>query len=329
MARAKRVYLSEGQKKEITRMNREGWSTKQIIEKLKVPKYGTYNFIRRMGLKSNGNRIFSPKDIKLMKTLYLSGRTIDYIYNNYFKGVCKSNGAINYTLKELGITRRNGCQAIIKHDYFNVIDTEEKAYFIGLLLADGSVRHNKEKGESYSLRLELKVEDKYIIERLTRALGSDNPVKECKTNKRRGEFKMKHNAYNAFNSKQLFDDLGEYEIVPNKSLTLKNLPNIDRKLMRHFIRGFFDGDGTVYITKKNNKLHFGFYGTYVFIGKLKKYLEKELNLPNNKIIKQKNANVSFVTYSKQTDVANFYKYIYKDATIYLTRKKEVFEKILL
>jgi DNA-binding transcriptional regulator WhiA len=280
-----------------------------------------------MGLPSNCNRKFTPLEKEMIKTLYLEGKTIQHIHQTYFKEKC-SEGGINSVLRQMNVTRPNGVPAKIKHDYFSIINTEEKAYFIGLLLADGSVRHNQEKGNSYSLRLELKYEDKYIIERLTELLESDNPVKEYISSINRNGWKQKHNAYNTFNSTQIFNDLNKYGIVPNKTLTLNKLPQIDEYLMPHLIRGFFDGDGTVYLTKKDEKLHFGFYGTYDFVTEIKEYLIKKININNNIITKQRTANVSFVTFAKLKDIKAFYNYIYKDANIYLIRKRNIFDSYL-
>ena len=294
---------------------------------MQVSKYAIYNYLQRVGISSNRSVILTPLDKKLIKDLYLDGKTIQYIHKNYFEGKCSEEN-INYILKQIGITRRNGIQAKLNHNYFSIIDTEEKAYFIGLLLADGSVRHNKEKGESYSIRLELKYEDKYMIEKLTSLLESDNPVKEYKSDKSREGWKEKHNAYNTFNSTLMFNDLSKYGIIPNKTLKIQKIPDIRESLMHHLIRGYFDGDGTVYITKRDKKLHYGFYGTYNFISNIKEYLMNVINISNNKITKQKNADVSFVAFSRQEDIKNFYSYIYNNATIYLIRKKKIFDDYL-
>ena len=280
-----------------------------------------------MDLPSNNGKILTPPDRNLIKKLYLKGHTIRYIHQEFFKDKC-SEYAVNDVLRSMNITRPRGATAKIKHDYFSTIDTEEKAYFIGFLLADGSVRHNKEKKNSYSIRLELKYEDKYIIEKLTELLESDNPVKEYKSSARDGGWKEKHNAYNAFNSTQMFNDLSKYGIVPHKTLKLKKLPSVDEELMHHMIRGYFDGDGTVYITKNDSKLHFGFYGTYDFITDIRDYLINKIKLNKNKVIKQKNANVSFITFADSKDIKTFYNYIYSDANIFLTRKKNIFDYYL-
>lgn len=227
------------------------------------------------------------------------------------------------------ITRKNGKQAKLNHDYFETIDTEEKAYFLGLIAADGSIiKHKKSKnGYSHILRLELMASDKYIIERLRDELKSNLQVREYKKAINRDGWKDKHNAYIQFHSKKLFDDLNKYGIGERKTTTLKKLPNLNEEFMRHFIRGFFDGDGCVYINYRYKvpRPHFSFYGTYEFLSDLKEHLVQELNLSNRKVHQKKTQNVSMVTFSTVSDVKNFYDYIYKDATVFLHRKKEKFD----
>ena len=113
-------------------------STKQIYEQMGITKSQAYKAIRRMGLKSNCNRTMTPDSIKIIKEKYLEGETIEEITDKYFKDKYCS-GEINMVLRKLGITRPNGIQAKINHDYFENIDSEHKAYWLGFIYADGSI----------------------------------------------------------------------------------------------------------------------------------------------------------------------------------------------
>ncbi|WP_421021935.1 hypothetical protein, partial [Klebsiella pneumoniae] len=81
----------------------------------------------------------------------------------------------------------------------------------------------------------LKSEDKYILDKLNQELNGTGKIYEPK---KRNEASL------AYSSKELFDDLGKYGIVPNKTFSAY-VPAIDKELMPHLIRGIFDGDGTV------------------------------------------------------------------------------------
>ena len=325
MKRAKE--LTQNQLEEIKRLNKEGWSTKQIYEQMGITKSQAYKAIRRMGLKSNCNRTMTPDSIKIIKEKYLEGETIEEITDKYFKDKYCS-GEINMVLRKLGITRPNGTQAKINHDYFENIDSEHKAYWLGFIYADGSITKKAyEKGSyTYRLRMELMFEDKYILEQMALDLESDLKPKEYynDTSSFEGYNKPKHTAYIMFSSKKMGEDLVKLGVVPNKTLILKSLPSIPDNLMKHFIRGYFDGDGSVYLTK-DNTIKTAFYGTHDFINSIQDFLIKELDLTKKKITDQKEANVSFVGMAKQ-ESEELYHYMYDEATIFLNRKYEKYNK---
>ena len=325
MKRAKE--LTQNQLEEIKRLNKEGWSTKQIYEQMGITKSQAYKAIKRMGLKSNCNRTMTPDSIKIIKEKYLEGETIEEITDKYFKDKYCS-GEINMVLRKLGITRPNGTQAKINHDYFENIDSEHKAYWLGFIYADGSITKKVyEKGSyTYRLRMELMFEDKYILEQMALDLESDLKPKEYYNDASHfeGYNKPKHTAYIMFSSKKMGEDLVKLGVVPNKTLILKSLPSIPDNLMKHFIRGYFDGDGSVYLTK-DNTIKTAFYGTHDFINSIQDFLIKELNLTKKKITDQKEANVSFVGMAKQ-ESEKLYHYMYDEATIFLNRKYEKYNK---
>lgn len=325
MKRAKE--LTQNQLEEIKRLNKKGWSTKQIYEQMGITKSQAYKAIRRMGLKSNCNRTMTPDSIKIIKEKYLEGETIEEITDKYFKDKYCS-GEINMVLRKLGITRPNGIQAKINHDYFENIDSEHKAYWLGFIYADGSITKKVyEKGSyTYRLRMELMFEDKYILEQMALDLESDLKPKEYynDTSSFEGYNKPKHTAYIMFSSKKMGEDLVKLGVMPNKTLILKSLPSIPDNLMKHFIRGYFDGDGSVYLTK-DNTIKTAFYGTHDFINSIQDFLIKELDLTKKKITDQKEANVSFVGMAKQ-ESEKLYHYMYDEATIFLNRKYEKYNK---
>ena len=325
MKRAKE--LTQNQLEEIKRLNKKGWSTKQIYEQMGITKSQAYKAIKRMGLKSNRNSTMTPDNIKIIKEKYLEGETIEEITDKYFKDKYCS-GEINMVLRKLGITRPNGTQAKINHDYFENIDSEHKAYWLGFIYADGSITKKVyEKGSyTYRLRMELMFEDKYILEQMALDLESDLKPKEYynDTSSFEGYNKPKHTAYIMFSSKKMGEDLVKLGVVPNKTLILKSLPSIPDNLMKHFIRGYFDGDGSVYLTK-DNTIKTAFYGTHDFINSIQDFLIKELNLTKKKITDQKEANVSFVGMAKQ-ESEKLYHYMYDEATIFLNRKYEKYNK---
>lgn len=78
----------------------------------------------------------------------------------------------------------------------------------------------------------------------------------------------------------------------------------------------------VKILKDINRTYFGFYGNNQIVSEIKELLRQELNISDNKIADK--GTVSQISFSKKDDILNFYNYIYKDCTIWMKRKKEIF-----
>ncbi len=123
-------------------------------------------------------------------------------------------------------------------------------------------------------------------------------------------------------------------IVQNKTAKeFLPLSIIDENLVNHLIRGFFDGDGTVFIRTDNSKLYnqrleFGFCGNAFILQQIKDILMNKLNISDNKIVTRKERNICQLMFSKYDDILNFYHYIYDNASFYLQRKKEKFNTFI-
>lgn len=111
-------------------------------------------------------------------------------------------------------------------------------------------------------------------------------------------------------------------------------PTINEDLVPHFVRGYFDGDGTVgvykYVSKSDSKtLKSGFCcGCYEFLTELcKKLPVKTVNIRENKKDNNGQGCVYTVSFSVN-DSIKLYTYMYKNATIFLNRKKEIFDNFI-
>lgn len=207
-------------------------------------------------------------------------------------------------------------------NFFEVIDTEAKAYFLGLMYADGS---NHKTGNIITIGLQ--EPDKYILEKFMECLDGTCRLEYFKPDtsgeyNRQGQYKM------WMHSAKMTQDLINLGCGYNKTYTLNSdfLHKIPNNLIHHFIRGYFDGDGCVSIHGKST-WSVSFVGTESMMNWLKKYLENQLNLNNRTVINCKYSEILFsLFYSAVADIKKIYNYLYKDATIFLTRKKEKFEK---
>lgn len=221
-----------------------------------------------------------------------------------------------------------GCNLIgMKKDinFFNVIDTEEKAYTLGILAADGTVEDNIKNG-NYSFRLALQQEDRDILEKIKKAIKSEVTIKEYKeeVSLPQGGTAISDMVSLLICSKKIVQDLSRYGIISNKSLVLKiNFELIPDKFKRHFLRGLFDGDGTFSMYYQRS-YHFevGLIGSVFLMNQVKELVLERF--PNFKIdvyhAKGCNKNTYRWIISRREDFKQFLDYLYEDSNIYLDRK---------
>ena len=232
----------------------------------------------------------------------------------------------------------------VNHQFFDEINTEEKAYVLGFLYADGTNQEHKNGGKYVSFtQLE---QDKDLLEKISICMGSNYPLYES-IQESNGKLKYKL----SINSQQLSNASSILGAVPNKSSILQ-FPDISifksKDLIRHFIRGYFDGDGCVWdgkpkiMTVKNEKkpgttrekvvhnVKFTFTGCFKFIDQLQDYLVSELNFKKTKLNFSKakeTKHICTMEYSGRNQVKKLYDFMYKDANIFGNRKKLKFEAI--
>lgn len=199
--------------------------------------------------------------------------------------------------------------------FFEKIDTEEKAYILGLMYSDGNVSWNDIRHQ-YEFCITLHKKDSYLLKKITDILGSNAPLK------------FQNNAcLIKFSSKKMCQDLINLGCVPRKSLVIKfpTSQQVPKELLNHFIRGVFDGDGTISKKTNRNAYRVGFCGSKDFILSLLQEL-KNCNIKGNYLRNYNNPLFKELIYNRLEDVQNLYEIMYKNSTIYLDRKKERFEQ---
>lgn len=147
---------------------------------------------------------------------------------------------ISKYLKEWGIeikgNRTNN--RLLKDNFFQELDAPEKAYIIGLMLADGNIMPDAQR--SPAIRLELVDTDVEILKVIQNLLGSSGKLGYNKrANREHGTYSLN------FRSKQIANDLSKWGVIPNKTYDLKELI-IPEKFKEDYLRGYIDGDGSIY-----------------------------------------------------------------------------------
>lgn len=233
---------------------------------------------------------------------------------------------VGKVLKELNVkpwSKFSIRSPLFVEDYFENINTERKAYFVGLLLADGNVFSGyKSKTHPPTISLSLQEQDRYIIDELKKDLRIEKKI----SNDGRGCYQL------SFPSKKMAKDLENYSIVPKKSLVTKFPVGIDASLYPHLIRGYMDGNGSVsFYARPNRKSHTKAVrfcsGSYQFLEEMSSFLSDALHIQKVSIYKEKE-NLWSIAYRKNSDMESLINYMYRDATIYMKRKKEKCDLVL-
>lgn len=224
-------------------------------------------------------------------------------------------------------------QGVRKHffdeNYFENIDTEEKAYWLGFIAADGSIVKSS-KYNSYRLYINLSYVDEGHLERFRRAIGA-NDTKFQKYTSTKG-FSNPNGSTTSrivLNSCKLCNDLAKYNIHQRKSYDIE-IPNIDNNLMPHYLRGLFDGDGSYYYhyDAKNNRYRYIFEivgASEIFLKQIQEYL-LSVNIKTNIYYRKGTNSVRLMSGSRQ-EILKLIELLYSDAHIYLDRKYEKINEI--
>lgn len=241
------------------------------------------------------------------------------------KQICKEM-QIDYVnmhrwLRKLGINLPNYHNELkFDNTVFDTIDTEEKAYWLGFLYADGYV-----SSTCNTVELSLKGGDIEHLEKYRKFLGLKREIKTSLATCNNKDFTR---CRLVVTDKHYHDTLISKGCVPNKSPILK-FPNklifssVD--LIIHFIRGYFDGDGCVY---KGS----GDYSIISIVG-TKEFLSGVVDLfpnlfssePYYKNKRRPKSNTYFISFGGEKS-AIFGDLLYDNATIYLQRKYDTFIK---
>ena len=261
---------------------------------------------------SNNSKIKTEDNLKIIKSLYENGSSMKYIAKIF--GV--SYTTINNWLKEMNVNvRHKGPQSKISNEnYFDNIDCEQKAYWLGFLMADGCISiYNGQ----YFLKLHLQYKDRNIIDSFLSDISSTNKP-----------YTQNKNGYKSYavslTSKHMVESLIKLGLTERKSGN-EVFPDIPEKYYRDFIRGYFDGDGCASLGKEKRYDRIGFIGPKSL---LERFCE-EIKLQNITIAKANcEAEMYYFNTARKENIKTFYNFIYYDNCFCLERKKKKIEQML-
>jgi len=305
------ISVLEENKKDIIDSYESGVPVRFLSEKYKVTDAGIYYLLKRNNIKIHGSAIIPKEKYSEVASKYIGGSSSIKLGKEY--NVSSFN--IQSILKRENIKRRSATENSriysLDENFFDLIDTEEKAYFLGFLYADGNV-----SVKDNSIRLQLKENDRDTLERLNKIIKSNRPLfyndNMCSLN---------------ISSKHMKESVMKWGLVPQKTFILAFPENLDSNLYSHFIRGYFDGDGSLSHNTVNDTYCFSLAGTEKFLLRVQEVLMKECELM--KTLLSPVGNIHVLNYGGSYQVLRIKDFIYKDATVYLQRKKDVFDRVVV
>ena len=236
----------------------------------------------------------------------------------------RSKSAVDLKMRRLNLkkTKYN-----YNKDFFSEIDTEEKAYWLGFIYADGCVSWKKETN-SCELSIKLQAGDFNHLKKFNKSISGNVGVTFFKRKAYFGE-NEKLKKYNGkeysgcqirLYSKKIVFDLINHDVFTNKSHIIE-FPKLNENLIQHFIRGFFDGDGCICENKKKkglSSISCNFTcGSEIFVKELREYLN---NLNINAYISKEQDKPYRLSIGGMKNCDRFLHYIYDNSTLYLDRK---------
>lgn len=263
------------------------------LTKQKLYKFAYDNNIKRKFQDCTSRKILSKKDEKLIVEMYNNKISVDEIR---YKFSFKTTKSIYDILRKNNISLANGfSHKEDKKTYvdfkLDTLDTNFKAYFLGLIITDGYIRNDSIKGKYY---IELSLIDEICIKFLA------NEIK-CNYKRLKRNNKTRNDMFRLIISgKNYIDNMARYGLHQNKTYNMGEifLYDFEKKFIPTIIRGMIDGDGWI---RKDGKEFFLMSASYEMLEWTKKELIK-LGFINLKITIKKKENMGDTTFNPTTDL---------------------------
>lgn len=263
------------------------------------------NLPRRKG--ATGKKL-SIEEEKNIQEKYSSGVPLIQLQKEYKISYDRVKNIVK-DCQEISVAKRLNPNLI--ENYFECIDSNEKAYWLGWIISDGAITNQPEKSK-FQLELTLKAEDEDILHLLEKDLGVNNKVY------------LSNEKYKRFSlgSKKLIMDLEKLGITQNKTFSVK-VPTFDKKYNATFIRGVFDGDGGFsHYRRASGQVcnELSFCGNEHIISWILKTLTLEIpQLKNNSITKE--GSIKRIRWSSQKDLILIRDYLYTNHNNHFLKRK--------
>ena len=255
---------------------------------------------------------WKPGQKELIADLYINQglgyRAIGKLFNTEFhyntiKRIVESHGGSIRTIREAKQ------ESQINSNVFKTIDSKEKAYWLGFLEADGCVY----KGYT---KITLQKRDYNHLIKFQKFLNTNNSVKIIKHNN-------KEYCTISTGNQTIYEDLIRLGCVERKSLILKPCLEVPTQYIFDYIRGYWDGDGGLSYSQKNNRWQAYCTSTKEMLD----FFVQQLNLNTKPFLEHRCKQTYRIHFNGRINVYNKMSLLYKNANIFLDRKYQLFLKL--
>jgi transposase len=297
-------------KDEILQMYESGLGCHLISKKLNISKPTILRLVKkysttRASTRDDDNLLKDKSDlvIELFKTKNVS--EISEIVGH-------KQSSVNRLLNQYGYdTSKYKCKHTVNESYFEKIDTNNKAYFLGWIYSDGNIMPQGK------LRIQIQEEDLHILESLKKDIEYTGEIFKLKAVNERCKPQVLLN----IDRMKIINDLSLLGLGPNKSLTL-TLPTFEQipeEFFSSYLRGFFDGDGAISVRPNGTTIVCSIASTDIFCKSLSDYM-KTLDIHFGKFYYRKPDKPTGSMFLNKENSIKFLNYLYKDADLKLNRK---------
>lgn len=307
-----KVKIFSPNKEEFIQKYKELKSSRRMSEYYNTSRDNIVNYAKKIGYDYKIPPVLNEQQIQEIISKYHTHTSVQLskIYN-------VSSSKISQVWSQHGLLgKERRIYYLNNQNYFENIDTPQKAYLLGFIATDGCIHKPKQEKQDI-LRICIQENDKEILDLFKKELDTNKPIKlEERT-------ATKHYVSLEISSQKIVDDIRALGIDYAKTYKCV-IPNISKELFPHFIRGYFDGDGSIVIKDKLYSCSIvGYYRNLVL---LKDFLDsKNIFCGLNEAKSRKYNSGKFGQLACTDKITNycFLKLIYSDCGQFrLTRKYE-------
>ncbi len=263
----------------------------------------------------------AKKELNLeeLKKDYTEGKSLNSLASKY--GCTRRT--LSNQLKKAGVTvMSNNYRYQYNTELFKQINNEASAYWLGFLYADGYLQTRPR------IELCLAELDLAHLVKFKNLVCNKLPIEKRKIT-------LKAKKFTAYRvtvfSKEIYIDLLNLGLHTRKSLTL-TFPTTDqvpKALIKHFIRGYIDGDGSISVRNNGRSVHLSIAGTFEMLSAMQEYFSNEIpGYIKTKLYKTSGNNTYIFQKGGSTNLLEVFEYLYKDATVFLERKFNIFKQYI-